>query len=279
MLSNSVVTALRRSLAAVLACSAALIGGTDVSAQQKSTLEIVKSRGTLIAGVRSDSRPFGFIDSKGELVGFEIEVVKYIANKLGVKIELRPVTSATRIPMLQSGQIDLAAAAMNITRQREETIDFSIPHVVVSGKLLVKKGSDIKDVVDLKGKSIAFLQGSPPTTVARIQAKAEGSTIVTLPDAPQAVQAVLQGKVAALIMDSAPLMMFAKDHPEKFEVVGEAWPPAPEGIGVRENDSRWRDAINFSIIDMWKDGTYHKVYREYFGVDPDPSFRVYLWEL
>ena len=70
---------------------------------------MVKKRGTLVAGIKTDYPPFGYIDEKGNNAGFDIEIAKYIANKLGVGLELRTVTSGNRIPMLQSNTVDLFA--------------------------------------------------------------------------------------------------------------------------------------------------------------------------
>jgi len=248
----------------------------SAAAQQESTLDIVKKRGTLIAGVKTDYAPFGYIDEKGNNAGFDIEIVKYIANKLGVKVELRPVTSGNRIPMLQSGTVDLLAASITMTRERWEAVNFSVPYIVIGTKFLVKKGSGIKGYPDLAGKVVAYTQGTPwgdKLTKEQPQAKA-----LVFQDKPQAVQAVIQGKAAAYIDDAAPLVIFAKEHPE-LEAVGDASLPGAMGLAVRQNDSKWRNAINFALIDMWKDGTYLKLYREFFGSDPDPKFQIYTWEL
>jgi polar amino acid transport system substrate-binding protein len=131
----------------------------SASAQQQSTLDVVKKRGTLIAGVKSDFPPFGYIDEKGNQVGFDIEIVQYIAKKLGVAVELRPVTSANRIPMLQSQTVDLLAASLSITRERVEAIDFSVPYIVIGSKFLVKKGSGIRGYADLAGKDRRLYAG------------------------------------------------------------------------------------------------------------------------
>ena len=82
------------------------LAALPVEAQQKSTLDAVKARGTLIAGVKNDYPPFGYIDEAGKTVGFDIDIVEYIANRLGVKLDLRPVTSANRIPMLMNETVD-----------------------------------------------------------------------------------------------------------------------------------------------------------------------------
>lgn len=245
-------------------------------AQQESTLDVVKKRGTLIAGIKTDYAPFGYIDEKGANVGFDIEIVKYIAKKLGVAVELRPVTSANRIPMLQSATVDLLAASITITRERVEAVEFSVPYIVIGTKFLVKKGSGIKGYADLAGKTVAYTQGTPwGDKLMKEQPQAKG---LVFQDKPQAVQAVIQGKAAAYIDDAAPLFIFAKEQPG-LEAVGDASKPGAMGLGMRLNDAKWRNAVNFALIDMWKDGTYLKVYQEFFGVAPPADFQIYTWEL
>jgi polar amino acid transport system substrate-binding protein len=243
-------------------------------AQQQSTLDTVKQRGTLIAGVKSDYPPFGYINQSGNLVGFDIEIMKYLAARLGVKLELRQVSSANRIPMLQNGTVDVICASMGITKERVKAVDFTVPYVLGETKFLVKKGSGIKGYADLADKTIVYTQGTPwGDAIKREQPKAK--TLV-FQDKPQAVIAVQQGRADAYVDDAAPILIFAQQHKE-LEAVGEASPPAPMGIAVRLNDAAWRNEINFALIDAWKDGTYQKLYREFFGEDPNPKFTIYSW--
>jgi polar amino acid transport system substrate-binding protein len=268
---------LARAFTQLVLCTGLFLGSQHAAtAQQESTLDVVKKRGTLVAGIKTDYPPFGYIDEKGNNAGFDIEIAKYIANKLGVGLELRTVTSGNRIPMLQSNTVDLLLASITITRERWNAVDFSVPYIVIGTKFLVKKGSGIKGYADLGGKTVAYTQGTPwgeKLMKEQPQAKA-----LVFQDKPQAVQAVLQGKAAAYIDDAAPLLLFAKDRPD-LEAVGDASIPGAMGLGMRPNDSKWRNAINFALIDMWKDGTYVKLYREFFGTDPDPKFQIYTWEL
>ncbi len=128
------------------------------------TIDKIKSRGKLIAGVKDSVFPFGFIDEKGNLVGFECDLVTYIAGKLGVPAEFKPVTSQTRIPTLKEGNVDLLAATMTHTKTRDDEIDFSITYIYDEQKLLVKKGSPIKSYKDLAGKNflVACRSGRTP---------------------------------------------------------------------------------------------------------------------
>jgi polar amino acid transport system substrate-binding protein len=92
------------------------------------------------------------------------------------------------------------------------------------------------------------------------------------------VLAVKQGKADAYVDDDIPLYLFAKEHPE-LEVVNGATAKQPMGIAVRENDSKWRDFVNFTLIEMWEDGTYKAIHRKLLGVDPDPDLRIFPWKL
>ena len=244
------------------------------SMAQESTLDVVKKRGTLIVGVKTDYAPYGYVDASGTIVGFDIDLAKYVAEKLGVAIELRPVTSANRIPMLQSKAVDLLAASISITRQRAEAVDFSIPYIGIGGVFVVKKGSNIKGYADLAGKTVAVVQGALASQLLRKQQPK--ATMITFPDKPLAVQAVLQDKAAAFIEDAGPALVFTRQHPV-LEAVGESYEPQTLGMAMRQNDTKFRNAVNFALVDMWEDGTYLKIYRKYFESDPDPAFRIWPW--
>lgn len=264
---------------AVVAGAAALQPASAQAAacRPAATLKEVKKRGKLIAGVKSDYEPFGYIDQHGHLVGFDIEIVKYIAGKIGVGVDLRPVTSANRIPMLQSGIVDLLAASLTITRERVKAVDFSVPYIVIGGKFLVKKGSGIRGYADLAGKTVAFTQGTPWDV--KLKQQQPKAVPLVLQDKPQAVQAVLQGKAAAYIDDAAPLIVFARRDSARLQAVGDPSRPAPMGIGLRQNEAEWRNTIDFGLIDLWQDGTYLKLYHQFFASDPEPCFQIYPWEL
>lgn len=264
---------LRRVTLAVLA-AASVAASVQPVAAQKSAVEIIKERGTLIAGVKADYPPFGYTDKSGNIVGFDIEIMKLLAKHLGVKLDLRPVTSANRIPMLLGGTVDVLCASMGITKDRVKAVDFTVPYVLGETKFLVKKGSGIKGYADLADKTVVYTQGTPwGDAIKREQPKAK--TIV-FQDKPQAVIALQQSRADAYVDDGAPIVVFAQQNKE-LEAVGEASPPSPLGIAVRLNDPAWRNEINFALIDAWQNGTYLKLYREFFGEEPNPKFTIYSW--
>jgi polar amino acid transport system substrate-binding protein len=150
-----------RRFAAILAICIATLSATAARALADSTLDVIKSRGKLIAGVVPDYPPFGQVDQSGEIVGFDADVAAYIAKKLGVQLQLQPVSTSERIPMLVNGNIDIDVAAFTITQKRTEAIDFSIPYMVMGSGVLIPAGSTAASMQDLSAKRVSFTQGTP----------------------------------------------------------------------------------------------------------------------
>ena len=143
---------------ALLVCLFSLVAATTAVAGK---LADIKARGVLVAGVKDSQPPFGFVDEKtNQIAGFEIDLMQALADRLGVKLELKPVTSSTRIPLLTQGAVDIVAATMTHKKEREDQIDFSITYFMTGQKLLVKKDGGIKSVADLAGKKVGSVKGS-----------------------------------------------------------------------------------------------------------------------
>ncbi len=233
------------------------------------TIDKIKSRGKLIAGVKDSVFPFGFIDEKGNLVGFECDLVTYIAGKLGVPAEFKPVTSQTRIPTLKEGNVDLLAATMTHTKTRDDEIDFSITYIYDEQKLLVKKGSPIKSYKDLAGKKVGSAKGSTSEqNIIKVQPKC---TVVSFENYPEAFLALKQGKVEAVTTDSGILigLKLKDEKPGNWDIVGADFIAAePYAMGVVECDSDWRDFINTCLIEMWNSGEYEKTWKKWLGDYP-----------
>ncbi|MBI2737008.1 MAG: transporter substrate-binding domain-containing protein [Rhodospirillales bacterium] len=242
-----------------------LAAGPALAQAPANTLDEVKKRGVLRVGVRQDVPGFGIVDEKGETVGFDIDIAREIGNRLGVKVELVPVTAATRIPLLQQGRIDMIAATLTHYRERDKVIDFTIGYFWTGQKLMVKKDSGIKSAADLAGKRVGTTAGALALkNLAAAQPKAVGQTFEGYPEAFLAMQRGLIDAVVADIIILAGLRANSP-KPDDYVIVGDSLGGGDYAIGVRENDSKWRDALNFTLQDMWKDGTWDKVYDKWIG--------------
>jgi polar amino acid transport system substrate-binding protein len=256
--------------AAVVALAA--MSATGAAAQSQDTLAQIKSRGKLIAGVKFDTPPFGFLDDKNQPVGFDLDIVRGIAKRIGVPVEFVKVTSPTRIPLLVSGNVDLSAASMTHTVERDKTIDFSITYYTGAQALIVPKSSSIKGLKDLTNKQVSVQQGT--TLEKNIAKMAPEAKVVAFKDYNSAWLALVQGRVDALTGSMNILQGFQKDN-ANFVILPDRFSVEPFGIGVRQGDSALRDAVNFALIDMWKSGEYAELYHKWFHADPEVPIEVW----
>jgi polar amino acid transport system substrate-binding protein len=247
----------------LVACLFCLIAAATASANK---LDDIKARGTLVAGVKDSQPPFGYVDEKtNQIVGFEIDLMQALAKRLGVKLELKPVTSSTRIPMLTQGAVDIVAATMTHKKEREDQIDFSITYFMTGQKLLVKKDGPIHSVADLAGKKVASVKGS--TSEQNVKKAQPDCTVLSFETYPEAFLALKQGKVAAMTTDESILVGIKNndDNPEAWEIVGDYISPEPYGFGLAENESKLRDFVDLALMDMWEKGEYQQIYNAWFG--------------
>lgn len=256
------------------------------SAFAESTYDKVMKAKVLRAGIMTNSIPGAFYNEKKEWVGFDVDIAEEVAKRLGVKLERVPVTDKTRISFVQQGRIDMSVANMTHKRERDKSIDFSITYFFDGQKLLVKKDGGIKDWKDAVGKKIASTQGTTSEVNARNMLKQLGDknadqNVISFPDYAAAFQALKNGRVVGFTTDSTILLGYAAQAPGQFVLVGDFISDEPYGIGLPENDSKWRDSINFALQDMWTDGTYKKIYDKWYGPDTPYYFpltaKIEMW--
>jgi len=142
----------------IFAVVGALLASVPLSAQ---TLDKIKQRGILVVGTKADYKPFGFRDPSGNIVGFEPDLAKDVADRLGVKLQLEPVVSANRMQFLQQGKIDLMLATMNVTEERKKTVGIVEPSYYASGvNVLVNRKVALKSWDQLKEQKVCGIQGA-----------------------------------------------------------------------------------------------------------------------
>jgi len=243
---------------------------------EKSRLDIVKERGVVIAGVRKDVPNFGFVDAKGEHQGFDIEIAKAVAEKLGVKIKMEPVTTQTRVPLLQQGRIDMIVATLTHYIRRDGAVDFSLGYFKDTGSVIVSKESGIKTMADLKGKRIGSTTGAQAAEkVLKYQPDVKVQSFEAYSEAFIAMeQGLVDGVVSDVIM-LAGLRMNSKNPNNYLYITGKdsRFGGGEYSIGVPENDSDWRDAIDHALIAIWNDGTWDKIFNKWLGSGSKIGFK------
>jgi len=241
-----------------------MLGILSLPAFAGDTLDDVKKRGVLVVGVKDSTPPFGSMDNRsGEIVGYDVDIAKAVASKLGVRLEVKPVTSQDRIPQLLDGNIDIIAATMTITADRSKLIDFSSIYFRTTQRFLAKKGS-VRSLKDLVGKKIATAKGS--TAERNLAVAIPGAKIVTYGDYDQAARALYQGKVAALATDEVILAgLLAKSRSRnKYEIPDIGISEELYGLGVRKGNRDFLDRVNWALADLGASGEGRKIFMKWF---------------
>ena len=241
------------------------LAGLTASASAETTLEAVKKRGKLIAGVKSDFPPFGYVDPSGKNLGFDVDLAHLFAKALfddENKVELVAVTSGNRIPFLQSGKIDIIIATVTITDERRQVVEFSDPYFLSGSLLLVPKNSAVRGVEDLAGKTVAVIQGAIQDK--DIEQLAPKANRVKFAKVSEAVLAVKGGRADAYAHDDILILTLLKENPD-LKAVGKPFIPRPYGIAVRKGDMEFIKWVNEQLARIKSDGTYDKLWKKYFG--------------
>ncbi|CAM4044561.1 glutamine ABC transporter substrate-binding protein [Bacillus cereus] len=239
----------------------------ETNTKQGGVVEQIKKRGKLVVGVKNDTNLFGLKNpSTGKVEGFDIDVAKALAKKIlgdENKLELKEVTSKTRIPMLKNGDIDVIIATMTITEERKKEVDFSDVYFKAGQSLLVKKGSNIKSIDDVK-KDVKVLAVKGSTSTNNIRQKAPEATVLEFENYSEAFTALKAGKGDVLTTDNAILYGMAKQD-ANYEVVGKIFTDEPYGIAVQKGADDLTKEINSLLKDMKANGEYDKLYEKWIG--------------
>ncbi len=271
---SSVLLAGLFSLTALLSACSTTGGGTTASGNAagsaSSQLDAIKERGTLVVGVKYDTKLFGLKDpASGEVEGFDIDMAHALAKSIlgdESKVELKEVTSKTRIPMLNNGDIDMVIATMTITDERKKEVDFSDVYFQAGQSLLVKKGSAITGIDDVTADT-TVMASKGATSIANIEAKVPGVKVLQFDNYQDAFNALKAGQGDALTTDDAILYGMAAQDPN-FEVVGEPFSDEPYGIAMKKGETALVEAVNSGLSEMKTDGSYNEIYKKWIGKEP-----------
>ena len=241
--------------------------------------------GTIKLGLPYNFVPQGFMKPTGEWVGFEVDLGEELARHLNLKLEKVKVNDKTWGQMLSTGRIDAAFCRIRHTRSLESQFDFSVPFFFDSLKILVPKGS-IKTVSDLKAQKIAAVQGSSAEKAAMRLLKDAGDeqaqkNVVSFPDRPSCFMAMGRDKIAGWIDTGMTLLEYSFRNPARFDMIDVSNSLEEVSVALPQDDSAWRDLINFAIQDMVADGSLYRIYDQWFGTDtpyPFPRKRsIEIW--
>lgn len=253
---------------------AGLIAGA-AHAQESGTLKKIKDSGSITLGVRDSSIPFSYLDDKQSYQGYSIDLcmkaVSAIQKHLGMSqlnVKMNPVTSATRIPLMANGTIDLECGSTTNNLERQKQVAFAPTTFVVGTRFLAKKASNINSINDLKGKSVVSTAGT--TSMKLITAlngeKNMGMNLLSAKDHAESFLMVETGRAVAFLMDDILLASLAANskNPNDYSITKDIMEVEPYGIMMRRDDPAFKKVVDQAVIDVFKSGEINKIYAKWF---------------
>jgi aspartate/glutamate/glutamine transport system substrate-binding protein len=233
-------------------------------------LQDVKQRGSLIVGVKFDSPPFGFMDTDGQLKGFDVALAHELAKEIlgdSKAVHFVQVNTSTRVAALNAKQVDFVIATMTITPEREKVVNFSKPYYTAAQGLMVKETRSFKDLKDLQDKTIIFVIGS--TTEANLKKALPKAKLLGLKSSTEAFSAFNAGRADAFSQDDTILYGFLHEYCG-VRLLSERISHEPYGIAFRKDpiSKSLQDKVQAVLDDLSNQGTLKKMSDEWNQPSP-----------
>ncbi|ACL61541.1 amino acid ABC transporter substrate-binding protein [Methylobacterium nodulans] len=247
------------------------------------TLKKIKDSNRIVLGVRDGGPPFSYIDNDQKYVGYTIDIcdkiidaIKKEINAPTLQVEMNPVTSSTRIPLMTNGTIDLECGSTTNNPERQKQVTFTNAHFVTTSRFASKKAQNINKIDDLKGKTVVSVAGS--TNLVQInKVNSERKLGLTIQAAKDTVEAFLlleTDRAAAFVMDDVQLSILialSKD-PAAYTISEDAFAlPEPYGIMLRRNDEPFKAVVDRATADLYRSPEIAAIYKKWFESPVPPK--------
>lgn len=221
----------------------------------------------IVVGTNAEYEPFEFLDENGELAGFDIELTNAVVDKMGMEIEWVDMAFDSLIGSMEAGNVEMIAAAIGPTAERERSCDFSDVYYSGYQSIVTVKGTEYKTFDELKGKVIAVLEGSLSDMIASGENEdygtMEAGEVKRFKNATQAVQELENGAADAVITDAIIAEKFINDRDtlvaNQVEGTGE-----DTVYAIKKGDTKLVETVNEALAKVREDGTYDTLYNKYF---------------
>jgi len=247
----------------LISCSAALA--------EDAGLANIMAKGKLVMGFDEAYPPMGFVDENGEHVGFDIDLAKEVAARMGVELVLQPISWDAKELELSGGNIDCIWSGLTITPERREQMRFTMPYLANEQIMVVMADSGIASVADTAGKVLGTQAGSASVDVleANPDVKDALAEIALSDDFVAALMDLRLGGIDVLLIDSVVgnYYIAQQDDPAAFAVLPEVLQAEEYGIAVRKGEQTLADAINAQLIAIAEDGTLDTIRAGWFAND------------
>jgi polar amino acid transport system substrate-binding protein len=247
-------------LAGIATCCVAQAAHADDLLQKITAAHVIR------VAVPSDYAPYGFVGPDMQPIGIDIDTAKLVAAKLGVQLQLVPVTAPTRVAYLQTGKADITISSLGKTPEREKVIDFSIAYAPFFDAVYGHKALTITSYNDMAGKTVSVTRGSMQDQ--ELSDKAPGAIVQRFEDNNSTIQAFLSGQTQMMAIGTTVAAAIAKQHPGVDLGLKEVLSNSPCYIGVPKGNAALVSKLNDIIRTAKTDGTINAISMKWLGTPP-----------
>jgi len=244
------------------------LGAVSASAAD---LPEIKTRGTLLAATSGNLPPVSYLNEKNELVGYDVEVAKFVAEHLGVKLDLARLDWKGILPGLQTGRFDVVFSNVNITPERKQIFDYSIPYSR-SAVVVVARGNvnDIKGPADLKGRLVGAISGGMDGEIPAREIEKQYGAFKTFKGYAGYAEMFADmeiGRIEAAVTPDTAAANFIKEKPGLAKIVGKPYAVRYVGVPMHKPAPQLKAKVDEAIRMLRQQGLLDKWAKQYFGLD------------
>ncbi len=239
----------------------------EPAADVDASLTALQEKGTLIVGIDDQFPPMGFVGEDGELTGFDVELSKLVAEKLGVTAEIQPINWDSKEMELNSGKIDVIWNGYTITADRIKEVEFTKPYLNNEQVLVVAKDSPVQAKADLEGKIVGAQVESAGLEALNADADL-AATVASIPEYDDYLMALMDlgtSRLDAVAIDKILIGYTISQEPDKYRVLDESLSDEYYGIGCAKGAVALREAIDVALDELYEDGSIAELSTKWFG--------------
>ena len=256
---------MKKILAALLIMLGLNLSADDIGLWQKSTLNTILQRGELRVGLEAGYMPFEMKDKQGQIIGFDVDMMKAMAKAMGVKLKLVPTAWDGIIAGLLTGKYDIIASGMTVTQKRNLKVNFATPYISIGQTILANKkyaGKTWEDI-DKVGNTVVTKLGVTGEIATRKMFK--HAKIRTFDTEADAIQEVMNGKADAFVYDKPyNAIFYAAKGKGKLAFLDKPLTYEPLGWAVRKGDPDFLNWLDNFLNQAKHDGLYNRIYDKWF---------------
>jgi len=242
--------------------------GNSETSDTASDEAVSNDDGVFVIGLDDSFPPMGFRDEQNEIVGFDVDLAKEVAERMGMTFYAQPIDWDSKEQELNGDHIDCIWSGLTMTDERKESMTFSEPYLENNQIIVVKNDSDIKSLADLAGKKVGMQKGSSAYEAFNASAiKDDVDETVEFADNVSAFQDLNVGRIDAVIVDSIVARYYIQSQDAEFTVLDDSLSPEFYGVGFKKDNTELRDKVQAALDSMVEDGTTAKISEKWFGED------------